>query len=165
VHSSPRRVLESRLGTFAYLSDGTHIDNPRFFRAEEQALAKAQRRRERTAKGSKERRKRNKVVARIHERVRFRRQNFIGQQVAGLVKRYGLIAVEALAVRNLVKRPTPKLDEETGQYVPNGASTKSGLNKSIVDAAWSAFFSALLAKVAETERTVGSAYRNLLSVR
>ncbi|GHO62547.1 hypothetical protein KSC_014390 [Ktedonobacter sp. SOSP1-52] len=30
--------------TFAFLSDGSHIDNPRFFREEENALAKAQRR-------------------------------------------------------------------------------------------------------------------------
>jgi putative transposase len=142
------------LKTFAYLSDGTHIDNPRFFREEEQAIAKAQRRYEKATRGGKERRKRNKVVARIHERVRFRRQNFIGQQVAWLVKRYGLIAVEALVVRNMVKRPRPRQDEETGRYMPNGARQKAGLNTSIQDAAWSAFFRALLAKVAETERTV-----------
>jgi hypothetical protein len=32
------------LKTFAYLSTGESIDNPRFFREEEKALAKAQRR-------------------------------------------------------------------------------------------------------------------------
>ncbi len=146
--------IDVGLKEFAYLSTGEKITNPRFFRDEEKALAKAQRQRNKRAKGTKERHKRNKVVARIHERVRFRRQNFIGQQVAWLVKRFGLIAVEALVVRNMVKRPKTLRDEITGQYLPNGASQKSGLNKSIQDAAWSAFFTALLAKVEETERTL-----------
>jgi putative transposase len=54
--------------------------------------------------------------------------------VAALVKRFGLIAVEALVVRNLVKNPK--------------------LSKSIADAAWSAFMETLLAKAEEAERTV-----------
>jgi putative transposase len=40
---------------------------------------------------------------------------------------------------NMSKRPKPKQDEETGQYLPNGASAKAGLNKSIHDAGWSQF--------------------------
>jgi len=79
---------------------------------------------------------------------------FTQQESRRLVDRFGLIAVEALVVRTLVQRPSPKQDEETGRYVPNGASAKSGLNKSIAVAAWSAFFSALFAKVEETGRTV-----------
>lgn len=126
--------IDVGLKYFAYLSDGSHIDNPRFFREEETSLARAQRRRDKATKGSKERRKRNKVVARIHERIRNRRQNFIGQQVALLVKRFGLIAVEALVVRNLIKNPK--------------------LAKSISDVAWSAFFTRLVAKAEEAARQV-----------
>jgi len=37
------------------------------------------------------------------------------------------------------KRPKPKQDEKTGQYLPNGASAKAGLNKSILDAGWGQF--------------------------
>ena len=37
------------------------------------------------------------------------------------------------------KRPKPKQDEATGQYLPNGASAKAGLNKSILDAGWGRF--------------------------
>jgi putative transposase len=126
--------IDVGLNSFAYLSDGSHIDNPHFFREEERALAKALRRRDKEVKGSKERRKRNRVVARIHERIGNRRQNFIGQQVALLVKRFGLIAVEALVVRNLVKNPQ--------------------LAKSISDVAWSAFVTSLVAKAEETARQV-----------
>lgn len=152
---SDRQVgLDVGLKAFAYLSDGSHIDNPRFFRQEEKALSKVQRKLSRVAKGTPERAKRRKVVARVHERIRWRRENFVQQESRRLVNCFGLIAVEALVVRTLVKRPQPKQDAETGQYVPNGASSKAGLNKSIEDAAWSAFFAALFAKVEETGRTV-----------
>jgi len=71
-----------------------------------------------------------------------------------LVNRFGLIAVEALVVRTMVKRPKAKQEGATSAYLPNGASQKAGLNKSIADAAWSAFFDALMAKAEEAERTV-----------
>ncbi len=146
--------IDVGLKTFAYLSTGEQIDNPRFFREEEAALVRAQHKLSKAEKGTKERAKRRKVVARIHERIRHRRENFVQQESRKLVNRFGLIAVEALVVRTLVKRPKPKRDEGTGQYLPNRASSKAGLNKSIADAAWSAFFAALISKVEETERTV-----------
>jgi putative transposase len=126
--------IDVGLKTFAYLSDGSQIENPRFFRAEEQALAKAQRKHSKAKSNTPEKRKRRKVVARIHERISNRRKNFIGQQVALLVKRFGLIAVEALVVRNLVKNPK--------------------LAKSIADVAWSAFFTQLVLKAEEAARQV-----------
>ena len=126
--------IDVGLKTFAYLSTGEHIANPRFFQVEEHQLAQAQRKLSKAEKGSKERRQRRKVVARVHERVSFRRENFIRQQVASLIKRFGLIAVEALMVRNLVKNPR--------------------LAKSIADAAWSSFFAHLLCKAEDAGRTV-----------
>lgn len=44
------------------------------------------------------------------------------------------------------KRPKPKKDEETKEYLLNGASSKSGLNKSILDAAWTMFRNSLKQK-------------------
>jgi len=54
------------LKTFAYLSDGTRIENPRFIRSEEKPLAKAQRKLSQEATGSNKREKRRKVIARIY---------------------------------------------------------------------------------------------------
>lgn len=65
-----------------------------------------------------------------------------------------MIAVEKLAVRNMSKSPAPKQDAETGDYLPNGASQKAGLNKSILDAAWSQFRSILTTKAESACREV-----------
>ncbi|MGC9515609.1 transposase, partial [Methanocrinis sp.] len=51
------------------LSNGEKIDNPRFFRSEEKALAKAQRRLSKCAKGTSQGRAAVKVVQRVHERI------------------------------------------------------------------------------------------------
>jgi putative transposase len=122
------------LKTFAHLSDGTTIENPRFFRAEEKKLAKAQRKRDKAPKKSQERKKLHKRVARVHERTKNRRKNFAHQESHRLVKQHGLIAVEALVVRNMIRNPK--------------------LSKSIADAAWSQFFELLLCKAEEAGRTV-----------
>jgi putative transposase len=126
--------IDVGLKTFAYLSDGTSIENPRFFRQEEKNLAKAQRKRDKAPKQSKERKRRNKHVAHVHERTKNRRKNFAHQESHKLVKQHGLIAVEALVVRNMIKNPK--------------------LSKSIADAAWSQFFDLLLSKAEEAGRTV-----------
>jgi putative transposase len=126
--------IDVGLHTFAYLSTGEAIANPRFFRAEEAALARAQRKLAKAPKRSKQREKKRKVVARIHERIANRRKTFVEQEVCQLVQRFGFIAVEALVVRNLLKNPR--------------------LAKSIADVSWSMFFTRLLAKAEEAGRQV-----------
>ncbi len=53
-----------------------------------------------------------------------------------------------------MKRPKPKQDEATGQYLPNGAAAKSGVNKSISDAGWGMFTDMLSVKAAWAGRAV-----------
>ncbi|MBI1925110.1 transposase [Candidatus Poribacteria bacterium] len=65
--------IDVGLNHFAVLSNGEKIDNPRFFRTEEKALAKAQRKLSKSTAQLREHFK--KIVARVHERIAFRRHN------------------------------------------------------------------------------------------
>ncbi len=139
---TPSRVgMDGGLNTFATLSDGTSIENPRFFRKEEKALARVQRTHSRRAKGSPERRKHRKAVARVHERIRFRRSHFTHQHSRRIVNRYGAICVEDVHVNRMMHNHC--------------------LAKSLADAAWSQFFEQLAHKAEEAGRqflTVNPAY-------
>ena len=126
--------LDAGLNSFMALSDGTFIDNPRFFRNEEKALAKAGRKQAKTKKRSPARKKANKVLSRIHERIRNRRHDFVHQTARRLVNRYGVIAVEKLNVKNML-----------GNHC---------LAKSISDASWSMFRSVLTHKAESANREI-----------
>ena len=148
--------IDVGLNQFAALSNGEFIDNPRFFRKDEHALAKAQRNLALQKRDSHKRRKSKKVVGRIHERIRNRRHDFVHQSARKIVNHYGLIAVEKLNVKNMSKSPAPKQEEEMGKYLPNGHAAKAGLNKSILDAAWSMFRNVLTSKAENAGRKVVS---------
>lgn len=124
---------------FGALSNGEFIDHPRYFRKAEKKLAKAQQALARKKRGSHRRKKAVRQVAKCHRTIRNQRNDFQHKESRKLVKRYQIIVFEDLKTANLTKRPKPKQDEETGQYLPNGASAKAGLNKSILDAGWYAF--------------------------
>lgn len=124
--------IDVGLKTFATLSTGEEIANPRFFRQEEKALAKVQRKHAKLDRGTSERRKHCKAMARVHERIAWRRENFTHQQSRQIVNRFGIIAVEDLTVNRMLHNHC--------------------LAKSIADASWSAFFSQLTSKAAEAGR-------------
>ena len=113
------------LASFATLSNGEKIANPRFFRKEQDALAKAQRRMSKLEKGTPERQKARKVVSRIHERITNKRTDFAHKQSRILVNTYGLLVFEKLAVVDMMSNHTQVFGNK--------------LNKSIADVAWNQF--------------------------
>jgi putative transposase len=139
---------------FATLSDGSTIENPRYYRRAEKKLERLQQSLSRKKRGSTRRRKAVKQVAKAHRRVANQRKDFLHKASHSLVHSYGLIVFEDLQPVNMSKRPKPKQDEETGQYLPNGAAAKAGLNKSIVDAGWAMFQQFCTYKAANAGRDV-----------
>lgn len=143
------------LENFATFSDDTKpIENPRFFKTEQKALAKAQRKFDKVKHQHRtpQRRKAKKVVTRVHERIRNKRHNFHHTEARKIVNRCGVITVEKLNISNMSKSPAPKQDELTGVYLPNGHAAKAGLNKAILDAGWYSFRMILKSKAESAGR-------------
>lgn len=95
--------IDVGLTSFATLSNGEKITNPRFFRDEEKELVRVQRKLSKAAKGTPERRAALKVVERVHERISNKRYEFAHQVSRDLVDRFGLIAFEDLNIKNMMQ--------------------------------------------------------------
>jgi putative transposase len=109
-------------------SDGGMLRAPVMRRRERQRLVRLQRRLARCQRGSRRRAATKPAIARLHQRVADRRRDWVEKTTTQLTARYEVIAVEALPVRNMVRRPKPKPDpDDLGQYLPNGAAAKAGL--------------------------------------
>lgn len=93
--------IDMGLSSFLTRSDGGKVPNPRFFEADEQARARAQRRMAKAEQKSIARSRARQVVARISERIRFRRGNFAHQQSRKIINEFGTVAVEDLNINAL----------------------------------------------------------------
>ena len=98
---------------FLTTSEGKVIDNPRYYRMIRGRLAKAQRtlsRRERRAKkekrslrNSKNYQKQRRLVAKIHDKIRNQRNNFLNINSTRLINNHDLIVAENLRSKNMLK--------------------------------------------------------------
>jgi putative transposase len=136
---SPQVVgVDMGLEAFLTTSDGDKVENPRFFRRDQVDLKRVQKLKDMAKNAHKwdENRHRKKALARIHERIRFRREDFAHKRSRELINSYQVIAFEELEVQRM------------------GASKGPGMRKSIADAAWKQLIEYTCNKAEEAGRTV-----------
>lgn len=110
------------------------VENPRHLKSNENKLRKAQKVLSRKKKGSCNRKKAKKILASAHERVAWKREDFLHQTSASIVKSASLIATESLNIKAMTA---------------NGGAYKTGLNRSILDTSPGKFFELLEYKAAD----------------
>ena len=95
--------IDAGITSLVTLSTGEKIANPRHERKDRARLATAQRELSRKAKGSNNRDKARRKVARVHARITDRRRDFLHKLTTRLVRENQTVVIEDLTVRNLVK--------------------------------------------------------------
>ena len=130
------RVVGVDLGLkdFAVTSDGERIPNPRHLERKARNLARYQRRMARNRRGSCNRAKAKRKVAAAHRKVGNARRDFLHRTSSRIVRNADVIAVEDLAVNNMVRNRR--------------------LSRAISDVAWSEFRSMLEYKAQRAGRVL-----------
>jgi putative transposase len=136
--------IDLGLTHFAVLSDGTKVNAPRFARKAAAKLRTAQKELARRQKGSANREKSRRKVARAHARVADTRRDWLHKLSTTIVQENQLVAVEDLAVSGLAR---------------------TRLARSVHDAGWSTFVAMLAYKAQRAGRSFLKVDRWLPSTR
>jgi putative transposase len=101
---SPNQIgIDLGITSLMALSNGEKVANPKSFRAKRAKLRKAQKALSRKQKGSRNRYKARLKVAKVHAEISDARKDFLHKLTTQLVRENQTIAVEDLAVKNMVK--------------------------------------------------------------
>jgi putative transposase len=95
--------IDAGITSLVATSDGEKIANPKHFKRLRYKLRQAQKALSRKVKGSNNREKARREVARIHAAIADQRTDFLNKLTTRLVRENQTIAVEDLAVKNLMK--------------------------------------------------------------
>jgi putative transposase len=125
-------------------SAGNLLDQVFTTPAEQRRVLRLQRKLSRATKGSANRNKTRVALANLRARERRRRQDFCVKTARQLAHNNALVVLEKLPVRTMTRCAAPVADPaRPGQYLANGGSAKSGLNRAILSKGWFRFELAL----------------------
>jgi putative transposase len=100
--------------SFATLSNGSTIDNPRCYKKAQAKLRREQRRVARCKRGGRNRRKAVILLQKAHAHIRNQRADFHHKTARTLVNTYGVIAVEDLNIKGLASGMLAKPVNDAG---------------------------------------------------
>jgi len=103
LQSEAKIGIDVGLKTFAVMSNGKEIANPKYIRRSEKRLAKLQKDLSRKANGSNNRAKARLKVARLHEKISNQRFDFLQKVSSEIINDNQVIVLEYLKVKNMVK--------------------------------------------------------------
>lgn len=125
------------------------VENPRFLRTASEKIESIQKSMSRKKLRSNNRKKVKCKLSAIHRKIANKRLDFMHKESCKLVESSKRIFTEKLAIKNITKAPHPKIALDTGNFLPNGAKAKAGLNKSILDTSPSQFAQMVRVKAEE----------------
>jgi putative transposase len=125
--------IDVGVASFAVLSNGTTIHNPRYYETAQAKLRRVQRKVCRRKKASNRRRKAVLHLSRVHTHIKNQRRDFHHQVARKIINQYDVIAYENLNIKGLAR---------------------SRLAKPITDVGWGSFLSMLSDKAAEAGREI-----------
>jgi putative transposase len=126
-------VIDVGVTSFAVLSDGTTIKNPRYYQSAHARLRRVQRKVSRRKRTSNRRRKAVQQLKLLHQHIKNQRSDFHHQVARKLINRYDVLAYENLNINGLAR---------------------SILAKPIADVGWGRFLATLSDKAAEAGREI-----------
>ena len=106
--------IDLGLSMFATLSDGTVVDNPKLLRQAERRLRKAQQSVSRKQKGSNNRAKAVRRLAKVHANVAAARSDFHHKLSTSIIRDNQAVIVEDLAVKGLARSMLAKSVQDAG---------------------------------------------------
>lgn len=114
---SPNQVgIDLGITSLVALSNGEKIANPKGFKAKRAKLRRAQKALARKQKGSNNREKARLKVAKVHQEIADARKDFLHKLTTQLVRDNQTIAVEDLAVKNMVNNRKLALSISDGSW-------------------------------------------------
>jgi putative transposase len=123
---------------YVAVSNGEMIEPPKFFRVSANRLAKLQQRLAKKPKQSKSWKVLKLKIAKLHQTIARQRLDWQFKLAHWIFAKCDVLFVENLKLKNMTRKAKAKISND-GEWLKNGQAAKSGLNKSMLDAAHGQF--------------------------